>query len=304
MDAALCFGGSNDPPDSWTSIAVALECKNRQEPAQAEAVKQLKRAAERIFGHQFRLFVWAISVFARPNSPRQKPKTNVWFQLHLYTRSGLILSRQHKLADNFGKFCQLLVGFARMSAHDLGWYLTEPDPHHFLSPFDTPVGGSRGFDHTHPILIPDFEPLTLFKILAVRNGIESRATTVLWCKTLGGADRIVKLTWLSKRRADRYEAIVRFLSKKLPSLPSVLYCGILSRKMSAEPITTGSILQLNTQTPLSLPKGWLDRRLFCVIEDRPGVTIEEELSLERLLRTCAEAVERKYISSCCAMRFS
>ena len=103
MDAGLFFGATL----SWYDVAVIIECKLQKEKSQSIARSQLKRAAELVFCNQFRLFVWGIFVFSHKDKDNQtkiglpesgsEPVTKYKYKLHLYTRSGILYSKEHDL---------------------------------------------------------------------------------------------------------------------------------------------------------------------------------------------------------------
>ena len=73
-DPALFFAEPSKT-SSWADIAVAIECKLRKKSDQAEAKRQMKRAAEPFFAHQFRLFVWGLSIYS--HQPKGKKKVQI-----------------------------------------------------------------------------------------------------------------------------------------------------------------------------------------------------------------------------------
>jgi len=93
---------------SWHDVAVIIECKLQKEKSQSIARSQLKRAAELVFCNQFRLFVWGIFVFSHKD--KDNP-TKYKYKLHLYTRSGILYSKEHDLDTESQQFCDLLVDF-------------------------------------------------------------------------------------------------------------------------------------------------------------------------------------------------
>jgi hypothetical protein len=297
MDAALCFSGSN-PPQSWTDIAVIVECKNCKDPTQSKARRQLKRAGERVFGHQFRLYVWGISVYSTGSGSERTG----FFVIHLYTRAGILSSDPRQLEANFSLFCELLVGFARMDLGEHGWYLVLPDtnPTFLTGLFDHIRNPTTDLATRYPLHISSLPtPLRLARVLHMRNGIDSRGTVVLLCETEKGEERIVKLTWLTQHRIDRYAAILDFVRNQFTDLPKTIFCGPLSEPVAGTPtrLTTSEITKVILKTAVTPPAGWQKRGLFCVVGDRAGLTIAEEWSLERVFRACAEVVLRKSLQS-------
>ena len=293
MDAALFFGVTQ----SWHDVAVVIECKLRKKKDQAYARSQLKRAAELVFGNQFRLFVWGISVFSHEDKGKQM---HYKYKLHLYTRSGVLYSKEHDLHTEFEQFCQLLVGFSNMTPTQHGWYLTPRPDKGFELPTMPSATGTNVKDPL-PLHIPMYktEMLHLSHVLAVRSGIDNRATLVVLGLTAKDEPRVVKLTWLSKYRAKRYERVLQDIkTTPIPGVPTVLYSGILDESKDAQctdQYSTHALVRRWTANTTLNEDDVPDKQLFCVITDRPGVTIAKELSLERVFNTCADIVGRERV---------
>lgn len=291
MDAALLFTSSISA-STWGDVAVVIECKDRQQRDQAQARRQLKRAAERVFGNQFRLFVWGISVYSSdPKDARQ-----FFFSVYFFTRFGIFGSKEYNLNNSvsFTKFCRLLVGFARMAPHHHGWYSIPRYPHPFVlrQPFPS------SHDQKTILHIPNHvEELALLRSLDIKRGIEGRGTHVLLCKT-PREYRVVKLVWLSEYRIKRYGAILDSLNDiQGLQVPRTVYHGVLSQVEASdwvENLTAREILRTSVKDSSSLlGLEYVERSLFCVIGDKPGLSIAEEVSLERVFSTFAEIANRE-----------
>lgn len=290
MDAGLFFEGSGTTL-RWEDVAVVIECKYEARDSQSKAQTQLKQAAERVFGNQFRLFVWGLSIYSRE---LEAVKTS-YFRLYLYTRSGIIQSCEYPLHESFASFCKLLVGFARMKPEQHGWYLVERPRGPFSFPHKVPASQNQQLQLTGSI---HDEPLYLEKVLDIRGGIKGRATLVLLCSTLNRkVFRVVKLTWLSQHHVERYKSIIHTVSN-IPSLNvPTSDCKIVPYPGTKIDLSTLTIVHGNTHPSLPVNiTGFSPRNLFCVIGDKPGVTIQTETSLKRLLLTFAEVIERTFLT--------
>ena len=293
MDAALFFEGCS-AHQSYSDVGAVIECKLQKQKCLSQARSQLIRAAELVFSNQFRLFVWGISVYSHKDKDNQKKYK---YKLRLYTRSGVLCSKERDLGTEFQQFCDLLVGFAKMTPTQHGWYLVPRPAGVFLFPKNPP---------TTPTNAPTLqihkysETLRLSHVLTVRLGIDSRATLVLLGLTTKGEPRVVKLTWLSVYRAQRYERVLHCINgTSIVGIPKVLRPGTLGQNKDTEGADLFSTRELIKSTAglsadaLLHEDDFPDRRLLCLITDQPGVTIAEELSLERVFNTCAEVVERE-----------
>lgn len=178
-----------------------------------------------------------------------------------------------------------------------GWYLVPRPAEGFVFPRVPPT------TPTNPptLHIPRYgETLRLSHVLTVRSGIDSRATLVLLGLTTKGEPRVVKLTWLSEYRAQRYERVLKYIKETpISGIPNVLYSGTWGQNKDIEGADRCSTRELikfaagSSADALLNKDDFPDRRLLCVITDRPGVTIAEELSLERVFNARAEVVERE-----------
>jgi Fungal protein kinase len=296
IDAALFFTSSDVSP-SWHDVAVVIECKLQKQKRQSISRSQLKRAAELVFSNQFRLFVWGISVFSHEDKDNQM---KFKYKLHLYTRSGVIYSKEHDLDTEFQQFCDLLVGFSNMTPTQHGWYLVPRPARAFELPTMTPALGTNVED-LPPLHLPTYttETLHLAHVLSVRSGLDNRATLVVLALTTKRESRVIKLTWLSQYRAERYERVVQCIKRTpIPGIPNLLYAGIFSQSdKSTDQYSINVLVSLvagSSADALLNEDDFPNRQLFCVITDRPGVTIAQELSLERVFSTCAEVVEREH----------
>ncbi len=286
LDAGLFF---TDAPSmkSWRHVAVICECKLQQKADQQKAQQQLKRAAELVFAFQPRLFLWGLSVYSEDVSHQKR----YIFRLYLFTRSGIICSKKYNLENEFCQFCDLLVGFARLTPEEHGWYLL-----HYGSTFQFP---SSVVPNGGILNIPSFqETLTLRITLAVKRGIQGRATLVLGCTNEKNEPRVVKLTWLSMGRAERYRRSLKLVTEKVKNSPRVLFSEILSR--NGADCTVHQILRERGRDDAFTE--WLEGQefpnsyLFCDIGDRVGKTLWEEMSLENVFRTFREVVTREYVT--------
>ena len=183
-----------------------------------------------------------------------------------------------------------------------GWYLVDRPSASFVFPRDPPTTPAN-FNCLPTLHIPrHVETLRLSHVLATRPGIDSRATLVLLGFTKGGGSRVVKLTWLSEYRAQRYERVLEHIKKTpIPGVPVALYVDTLGQNKDtggAERFSTRELVKFaagSSADALLNQDDFPDRRLLCVITDRPGVTIAKEVSLGRVFNTCAEVVERECV---------
>lgn len=295
VDAALFF--FNGVTLSWDDIAVVIECKLQKQKRQSTARSQLKRAAELVFSNQFRLFLWGISVFSHQDKDDQMKYK---YELHLYTRSGVFYSKEHDLDTEFQQFCDLLVGFSKMTPTQHGWYLV-PDP---APGFELPKTAPKSSVGLLPLQISTYttETLHLSHVLSARPGIDNRATLVVLGLNPKGKPRVVKLTWLSPHRAERYERVLQHIKgTPIPGVPNVLYSGFLRQSEDAKREDQYSVHELvrlvaGTSADALLNRDdFPNRQLFCVITDQPGVLIENESSLERVFNACADVVQREHV---------
>jgi hypothetical protein len=296
MDSALFFEG-RAAKQSYSDVGAVIEHKLEKQKRQSTSNSQLKRAAELVLSNQFRLFVWGVCVFSHQDKDNQMKYK---YKLHLYTRSGILYSKEHDLGTEFQQFCDLLVGFARMTPPQHGWYLVTRPEKNFVYPRDPPTTPAD-FKRLLTLHIPG-QTLRLSHVLVTRQGIDCRATLVLLGLTEKGEPRIVKLTWLSEYRAHQYERVLEHIKKTpIPGVPVALYVGTLCRNkdtVGAERFSTRELVKFaagSSADAVLNQDDFPDRRLLCVITDRPGVTIAKEVSLERVFNTCAEVVERECV---------
>ena len=298
MDAALFFE-RRGAKQSYSDVGAVIECKLQKQKRLSKARSQLIRAVELVFSKQFRLFVWGVSVFSHEDKDNQVKHK---YKLHLYTRSGVLHSKEHNLATEFKQFCNLLVGFAKMTPAQHGWYLIPRPAEGPAFPIDPPTTPAN-FERLPTLHIPGYdETLGLSYVLNARSGIDGRATLVLLGLTAEGESRVVKLTWLGEYRAQRYQRVLEYIKKtRIPGVPDALHFDTLGQNKDpegAERYSTRELVKFaaGLSADALLDQGdFLDRRLLCVITNRPGVTIAKELSLERVFRTCAEVVERECV---------
>src|ERR1700733_13962381 len=203
------------------------------------------------------------------------------YKLHLYTRSGVLYSKQHDLDTEFRQFCDLLVGFAKMTPTQHGWYLVPRPAEGFVFPRVPPTTPTN-FKRLLPLHIPKYEceALCLSHVLTARPGIDGRATLVLLGLTAKGESRVVKLTWLSGYRAQRYERVLQYITETpILGVPNVLFSGTLGQNKDtegAERCSTHKLIKFavgSSADALLNEDDFPDRRLLCVITDRPGDTI-------------------------------
>jgi len=132
-----------------------------------------------------------------------------------------------------------------------GWYPVPRPAGEFKLPTMASATGANVKDL--PLLhIPTYktEMLHLSHVLAVRAGIHNSATLVVLGLTAKGDSRVVKLTWLSKYHAERYERVLQHIkTTPISGVPNVLYHGILgqsenaSAQVSTPPMNSSNSLQ-------------------------------------------------------------
>ncbi|KAF8324289.1 uncharacterized protein EI90DRAFT_2350132 [Cantharellus anzutake] len=283
LDAGLFFAGSA-AHNSWGDVAVVIECKLQERRLGSDIEHQLKRAAELTFVHQFRRFVWGLSVY----SHNAKDSMHHHFQLFFFTRSGIFCSEEYDLKENFSYFCKLLVGFARMTPEEHGWFLIPRSGPFHLS-FDPPENFVAS--KAPKLSIPEYsETLHLVCALYVRHEINGRATVVLHCKTITSQDRVVKLTWLEDFRARYYRNVLDIIGGlDFEDLPKTEYREHLSAPGDCKPYSVHQSLEQFARTDISTRRGDVKNcNLYCVITDKVGVSIWKETSLSRVFSAFAE----------------
>lgn len=312
MDAGLFYHDTQTGNLHWGDCAVVIECKDRTARSQSHSRRQLKRAAQSVFAHQPRLYVWGLSIYSFSSKGGAAKK--YFFQVHLYLRSGIVYSQEYALDDNPNKLCQLLLRFARMSPGEHGWYLVDPTLAGRFRFAPEVQKGSREANNLIPsdsegspseppinLHIPGHTShLSLVDTLYVKDGLDGRATVILLCRSPEGRHQVVKLIWLSPHRLHRYIAILDLLKEK--GLPGAsVYRGLLTQTDSlgrSSQFMTADILKERCGVPDSLftdPK-WQNRGLLCVIGDSPGVSIGDEHSLKRVFKTFAEVAKRELLT--------
>ena len=298
MDVALFFE-ERSAEQSYSDVALVIELKLQKQKRLSMGRSQLKQAAELVLSNQFRLFVWGVCVFSHEDKDNQVKHK---YKLHLSTRSGVLYSKEHDLATEFQQFCDLLVRFAKMTPPQHGWYLIDRPSASFVFPRDPPTTPAN-FNCLPTLHIPrHVETLRLSHVPATRLGIDSRMMPVPPGPTKGGGPRVVKLTWLSEYRAQQYERVLEHIKKTpIPGIPVALYVDTLGQNKDtggAERFSTRELVKFaagSSTDALLNQDDFPDRRLLCVITDRPGVTIVKEVSLGRVFNTCAEVVERECV---------